>query len=753
MLRWWVCLLGVSGILQLAAQKPQYSLSGRVTDGQKPVPYAAVALAGTRFGTLCDSLGRFSLQQLPAGPCKLLAEAPGFLPYARQLTLPAAGTVLIALAPDESQLNEVVVTGNLREMRKDDSPVNVDVVTPALFRKTAVSGLFEAAGMLNGVKPQINCNVCNTGDIHINGMEGPYTLILIDGMPIVSGLSSVYGLMGIPTGLIERLEVAKGPAGALYGTEAMGGTINLITKKVNTAPRLFADYFTTSYFENNLDVAAKMRLGKKLSGLIGANGFLYNHGHDINADGFTDIARQQRLSLFNKLSVERAENRELDVALRLFYEDRWGGQTHWEPRFRGGDSVYGESIYTGRAEFISKYQWPVKEKIVSQVSYNYHAQNSAYGESLFNALQSTAFSQTYWNRAFGQRHHVLAGLTYKHLWYDDNTAVTLGANGQNKPESNHTGGAFGQYETRLDSAARHTLLLGMRLDYHSVYKWVPSPRVAYKWSPTQRQALRVNFGTGFRIVNVFAEDHAALTGARQVVFVNRIRPEQSYNAAINYLYKMKAGRGGLLVWDAGLFYYYFTNKIFADYDANPTQVIFDNLAGFAFSRGAALNVSLQATRPFKLALGVTYVDVQNVERDSTGQLVPSWQLLTPRWSGNFLMGYEWRAQKVKLDVTGNWYGPQRLPVQPNDFRPTYSPWFCLLNLQVGKTIRGNYEGYVGVKNLLNFLPNHPIMRPQDPFNKQAGDLSSNPNGYVFDPSYNYAPMQGRRFYLGVRLQF
>ncbi|HRD37065.1 MAG TPA: TonB-dependent receptor plug domain-containing protein, partial [Bacteroidia bacterium] len=97
---------------------------------------------------------------------------------------------------ESNSVEEVVITGTLKEISKDDSPVNIDIITPKLFQKTATPNLFEATSLVNGVKPQINCNVCNTGDIHINGMEGPSTLILIDGMPIVSGLSSVYGLMG-----------------------------------------------------------------------------------------------------------------------------------------------------------------------------------------------------------------------------------------------------------------------------------------------------------------------------------------------------------------------------------------------------------------------------------------------------------------------------------------------------------------------------------------------------------------------------
>jgi outer membrane receptor for ferrienterochelin and colicins len=95
----------------------------------------------------------------------------------------------------------------------------------------------------------------------------------------------------------------------------------------------------------------------------------------------------------------------------------------------------------------------------------------------------------------------------------------------------------------------------------------------------------------------------------------------------------------------------------------------------------------------------------------------------------------------------------RLPILPNDFRPAYSPWYVLHNIQISKKFSGSFELYGGIKNLFNFLPQNPIMRWWDPFDKTAGDIASNPNGYTFDPSYNYAPMYGRRFFFGLRYTF
>lgn len=651
-------------------------------------------------------------------------------------------------------IEEVVITGTLKEISKDDSPINIDIITPKLFQKTATPNLFEATSLVNGVKPQINCNVCNTGDIHINGMEGPYTLILIDGMPIVSGLSSVYGLMGIPASMMERLEIAKGPAGALYGSEAMGGTINLITKNPSLAPKFYLDYYGTSYLENNLDLSTKLKLGKRTNLLSGVNAYYYDNPIDINKDGFTDVTLQKRISTFNKISFYQKNNKEFSIAGRYVYEDRWGGQMNWRKEFRGGDSVYGESIFTNRAELISKYEWPVREKITTQLSYNLHDHDSYYGRTSFMALQSTAFAQTFWNKQLGKRkrHDFLAGIAYKNLWFDDNSVITQSGDGKtNKPENTNTLGIFLQNEITLDSLSKHKLLLGFRGDYHDVYKFIPSPRIAYKWSPNYKFIFRINFGTGFRIVNVFTEDHAALTGARQVVFVNKIKPEQSYNGSLNLVYKMRATKTSMIIWDASVFYYYFTNKIYGNYDADPNKVVYDNLHGYAFSEGVSLNASLASPGNFKFILGATYADVQNVNKDSLGVKHSVWQLQSPRWSGNVIVGYNFPKQNVKLDITGNWYGPQRLPVLPNDYRPEFSPWFCLLNLQVSKIFYNKLEVYFGGKNLLNFLPKDPIMRPHDPFDKTVNDVNTNPNGYTFDPSYNYAPIQGIRIYGGLRL--
>lgn len=682
------------------------------------------------------------------GEYQIKYNAEGYQPINEFIQIDSASKRLsFTLTSNENTLTEVVVSGTLEEISIDESPVKIETINSSLFQKNPSPNLFQALNMVNGVKPQINCNVCNTGDIHINGMEGPYTMVLIDGMPIVSGLSSVYGLMGIPNSIIERVEVMKGPAGALYGSEAMGGIINVITKNVNTAPKIYFDQQLSSWMESSTDLALSYKLTKHSNGLFSTNYFKYGNVVDNNKDGFTDLTLQDRISLFNKITFKRNNESVFHFGTRYIYEDRWGGQTSWNKTYRGSDEVYGESIYTNRLEILSSYKFPFKEKIQWQFSYNYHHQNSYYGVNAFNALQQIGFSQMYWTKQFNEKHQLINGIAARSIIYDDNTVITLDENQNNKIDKRIIYGFFTQYSFQPNT--KNHFLAGFRLDYDKQHGIIPSPRLAYKHDFKNKSSFRFNAGTGFRVVSIFTEDHMALTGARNVVFEEELKPEESINFNANYN-KQWDFKYTTLKLDAQVFNTIFSNRIIADYDTDPRLVIYENLKGNATTQGASLNIECTNAWPLKINTGLTYAEVYYETEDSSA-LIKRQQLFAPKWSGNFMISYTYAKKLISIDVTGNWYGPQRLPIQPNDFRPEYSPWFMIMNLQLRKTYK-SFEFYGGIKNILNFVPEHPIMRPEDPFNADALNTVTNPNGYTFDPSYNYASLQGRNFYLGIRIR-
>jgi outer membrane receptor for ferrienterochelin and colicins len=725
-----------------------FEISGVVTSNGLPLPFANVYLEGTTKGTTTSSDGSFTIQNIKEGQYTLIVSYTGFNTLKKRIEVIDNLKINFELIQNQS-LDEVVVTGTLKAVNRLESPVPVEVYTSAFLKKNPTPNIFEALQNVNGVRPQLNCNVCNTGDIHINGLEGPYTLVLIDGMPIVSGLSTVYGLSGIPNSLIDQIEIVKGPASSLYGSEAVGGLINVITKHPDNAPIFFADSNISGWGEINTDVGFKTNVGEKASVLVGANYFNYSNPIDNNNDNFTDLTLQDRISVFQKWNFKRKSNKKLSVAGRFFYEDRWGGELQWNKSYRGGNEVYGESIYTTRYELLGEYQLPVKENMNFQFSYSDHDQNSVYGDTPYLAQQRIAFGQLTWDKPT-IKNDLLFGITGRYNYYNDNTTATIEADKIFIPS------VFVQDEITLTE--KQKLLLGLRYDYDKRHGSIVTPRLAYRYKPTDNDIFRINAGTGFRVVNLFTEEHAALTGSRDVVIEEALNPEQSYNINLNYLKKIYTTKGMIFTVDASLWYTHFTNAIIPDYDTNPNQIIYDNLDGYSTSKGVSLNVDAIFGSGLKGSLGVTFQDVKQTENNVTTR-----QILTEKFTGTWSFSYKNYATNLTFDYTGNIYGPMRLPLLSNlDPRQEYSPTWSIQNIQATYDGLENFEIYGGVKNLLNWTPNNGnpfiIARADDPFDNNvqfdaqgnAQATPNNPYGLTFDPSYVYGPNQGRRVFLGIR---
>jgi len=727
------------------------SISGFVSDKGKKIQAANVHLLGTNQKTVTDSLGYYSLENVDFGDYKIQVISTGFKPLTVRISIDKEQNINqdFELEDNQNQLNEVVVSGTLKAVKRLESAVPVEVYSTVFFKKNPTASIYEALQNINGVRPQLNCGVCNTGDIHINGLEGPYTLILIDGMPIVSSLSTVYGLSGIPNSLVERIEIVKGPASSLYGSEAVGGLINIITKNPTNAPVFSADYFTTSYFESNLDLGMKFNAGKKATSLLGINYFNYDQVIDKDKDNFTDVTLSERISVFNKWNFKINDNRLFTIAARGMYEDRWGGDVRWEKKYRGGDEIYGESIYTKRGELIGSYQLPFEEKLMLSFSGNVHYQDSRYGTTSYIANQKIGFLQLTWDKKIG-RNDLLAGIANRYSYYDDNTTATKEA------ESTWLPGIFVQDEITLSPKSQ--ILLGARYDYNSIHGSIFTPRFAYRYKASENSIFRFNAGTGFRVVNLFTEDHAALTGSRDVVIANDLKPEQSINANLNYIQKINFTNGTFIGIETTAFYTRFSNKIISDYITDPNKIIYDNINGYAISQGISTNVDVNFPTGLKLILGATVLDNKNVENGISER-----PYLTENFTGTWSISYKIESLNLLLDYTGNVYSPMNLPLLSEfDPRSSNSPWYSIQNIQFTYSGWKNFEFYGGIKNLLNFTPkqNNPflISRTTDPFDKNvqyddAGKVmvtADNPYGLTFDTTYVYGQNQTIRGFFGLR---
>lgn len=738
------------------AQSAQVEI--QIFSDEQPLKDVEMEIEGLEVLFVSNAEGKIYLDELEFGNYTFRFDKPNYETYYQEVEIYESKQLIkVELFEDDflNNLDEVVISGTMKPVSRLESPVSVEVYTSNYFKKNPTPNLYDALQNVNGVRPQLNCNICNTGDIHINGLEGPYTMVLVDGMPIMSSLGTVYGLSGIPNSLIDRIEVIKGPASTLYGSEAVGGLINIITKNPLQAPTLSVDAMTTSWLEHNVDVGFKFGIAQKVDVLTGVNYFNYQNVVDKNSDNFTDVALQDRISVFQKWNIRRNESRVLNFATRYLYEDRWGGDVRWNKTYRGGDEIYGESIYTNRWELLGNYELPFAEKLFFGFSFIHHDQDSRYGDTSFIAQQQIAFGQLTWQKTVG-KNDLLVGVSTRRTFYDDNTPATANEWGENEPERVWLPGVFVQDEISFNP--NHTLLLGLRYDYHNFHGDIFTPRIAYKWIINPNQVLRFNAGNGYRVVNLFTEEHAALTGARKVEILNDLKPEKSYNINVNYTHLITTPNRTLINLDATLFYTYFNNQILPDYNTDPNKIIYDNLDGHAISKGISLNLDINFPNGIKVNAGGTLM-----ENSSTEDGVKKHAMLTENFSGNWAISYKIRKWDLNIDYTGNVYSPMHLPLLSElDPRSPKSPWWSIQNIQFLYQGIRKFEFYGGIKNLLNWTPNKStpflIARPEDPFDQNvifddngiAVPTPDNPYGLTFDPSYVYAPNQGIRFFVGFR---
>ncbi len=665
----------------------------------------------------------------------------------------------VQLKPSSLGLNELVVSGTLRPVHLSNSAVRIEVVnSKQLLKSMAPTNLMESLGMINGVQEVLSCGVCYTNAISINGLPGNYTAVLIDGSPLYGNLASLYGLNGIPIQILDRYEVIKGPNSTLYGSEAMAGVINIITKDPAKQPDFSADVMVTSHMESfgNIAIAGGKGKWKQFTGL---NYGYINDYDDLNQDGFGDMINLDRIGLFSKWSYDMQDGKKLVVNLKGFYEDRRNGvQEYLDDRayrdIRGNDSIYGESILTERIELFGHYDLPTKKQMRLDYSFSKHIQDSYYGSDGYEALQDVGFGRLTWDERI-KKHQLTSGLSLRYQFYNDNTVATSrleGLKSVDAPDLQIIPGIFIQDEWTVND--RLTLLSGMRVDHYNKHGFIPSPRLSGKLKTGKWTNWRVNLGTGFKVVNLFAEDHAFVTGQREVVIQEKLRPEQSYSVStsVNRIVNIGSSAGSF---DLSAFYTHFTNKILPDY-SEAGKILYANGKGQTISQGVSLSFSQEFEFPLSYQLGLNALEVFSQE-EVNGILEKTPINFSSKWSGNLSVNYRIKKHEIILAATSRFNGPMHLP-EVFDFesngelsdisRPRLSQPFLLQNVQITKVfVKSRFELYAGIANLFNFLPPFsPLVGFNDP-NAAPGFSKS------FDTAYAYAPFHGREVYLGVRWNY
>ena len=734
-------------------------IKGTVNSDFGLLSYASVSVLDSDLGVIADENGNFNLKLDLSVHKTLLITFLGYVPKKISLNNPSLdlNSLNIILEEDINGLNEVVVTGSLKEEYVTDSPVKVNVITSKKinsFLPSAGANITEIVQLVNGAQEVIACGVCYTNSISINGLEGPYTSVLLDGIPMYGNLASVYGLNGIPNMIIDRLEIVKGPSSTLYGSEAVAGVINILTKDPREQQFFSLDTQVVTSNESFVNLALTPNIGKSY-GYFGVNWDRNSNFEDYNNDGFGDDINLTRLSIFNKWDVYRESKKEFVISARYYFEDRRNGVKEYlsnnnYKKIRGDSKIYGESIYTNRFELFGKYEFAFTEGFEMNYSFSKHDQNSYYGSDYYQANQDIFFTQLTLDRNYGN-HDLLFGASIKNNLYDDNTIATESVvNGTiiNNNSNQLIPGLL--IQDQYKPSDKISLIGGLRIDHFNEHGFIYAPSFHLKYNPGEWLSLRLNAGTGFRLVNLFTEDHAFITGQREVKILEELNPEESksliFNA--NYIYTGLSGSGNI---DLDLFYTYFSNKIIPNYD-NQNFIIYENSDGHAYSKGisGALNHTFLNGVSFSLTFNhqiVRYTEIEN-NQDSFFDMEHS-----PKWSGGFNIKIPVN-KKWSINSSSNYTGVMQLPTvfEMSDkgeissvARPTKSKPFSIHNIKIDGILNSQNEIYFGILNVFNFRQKEsPLVGYNDP-NHQKGFSP------YFDTSYVYAPNKGRELFIGYRL--
>ena len=734
-------------------------IKGSVNSDFGSLSYASASILDSDLGVISDENGEFVLQVNLSIHKTLFVSFLGHISQKISLKNPSLdlNNLKIILEEDINGLNEVVVTGSLREEYVTESPVKVNVITSKKinsFLPSAGANITEIVQLVNGAQEVIACGVCYTNSISINGLEGPYTSVLLDGIPMYGNLASVYGLNGIPNMIIDRLEIVKGPSSTLFGSEAVAGVINIITKNPKDQPFLALDAQGTSHKESFVNLALTPNIGKSY-GYFGVNWDRKSNYDDYNNDGFGDDINLTRVSIFNKWNFHRQSKKEFIISARYYFEDRRNGVKEYlsnnnYKKIRGDILIYGESIYTNRFELFGKYEFAFTDGFEVNYSFSKHDQNSYYGSDYYQANQDIFFAQFTLDRNH-RNHDLLFGASIKNNLYDDNTIATESiVNGTiiNNNSNQLVPGLL--IQDQYKPSDKISIIGGLRVDHFNQHGFIYAPSFHIKYNPGEWLSFRLNTGTGFRLVNLFTEDHAFITGQREVKILEELKPEESksliFNA--NYIYTGLNGSGNI---DLDLFYTYFSNKIIPNYD-NQNFIIYENSDGHAYSKGisGALNHTFLNGVAFSLTFNhqiVRYSDIEN-NKESFFDMEHS-----PKWSGGFNLKIPIN-KKWSINSSSNYVGVMQLPTvyEMNDngeissiARPTKSKPFSIHNINVNGIFKNKNEIYFGMLNVFNFRQKEtPLVGYNDP-NYQKGFSP------YFDTSYAYAPNHGMEVFVGYRL--
>lgn len=502
------------------------------------LPYATILIVESGEGTVSDENGEFFFKKIPEGTYTLRAQLLGYGTQEKKVIVSNDFAVNVHFVMEEEGLNmdEVVVSANRNEVSRKLAPVVVNVMGAKLFESVNSTDLAKALNFQSGLRVENSCQNCAFPQVRINGLEGPYSQILINSRPVISALSGVYGLEQIPVNMIDRVEVVRGGGSALFGANAVGGTINIITKDpVNNSFQVSTTLSNVNgkTWEQYMGANASLVSKDNTYGIAVYQSYRNRNPHDVDGDGFSEVGKLNmntfglrtyyRPSQFGRLSLEyhttnefrRGGNKfdlepfETDITEQTKHIINSGGITY--------DQFWKE--YKHKVSFFASAQH------VDRNSYYGAQQNAdAYGKTKDLTFVGGGMYTGNFNKVLFAPATFTAGMEYQH---NDMHDVMVGYNRDLKQEVNITS-VFLQNEWKMSQL---TLLAGFRLDNHNLIdNPIFSPRINMLYKPSDKFQGRLTWSTGFRAPQAYDEDlHITAVGGEGVLIslAEGLKPEKS----------------------------------------------------------------------------------------------------------------------------------------------------------------------------------------------------------------------------------
>ncbi len=747
-------------VASFAADVAGIHITGHVVDAKKGnhIPYATVSIVGTTLGTAADGTGHFTLKNVEAGEYIIEAEVIGYSPVQKKIVIDNKSKRLdlsFELEEDVLSMDQVVVSSTRSETLRRNSPNLVSMLSSELFETVNATTLADGLPFQTGVRVEDNCQNCGFTQVRINGLDGHYSQIMVDSRPTFSALTGVYGLEHIPASMIDRVEVVRGGGSALYGSSAIGGTINIITKTPEYNSAEFSHSLTAiggSSLDNNTTANASIVSDNQRAGLSLFAQSRQREAYDHDGDGFTEVPEIESQTFGLRTFFRTGDYSRLSAQYDVTHEFRRGGDNLDLPAHSEEVDIAEQIEHLISNVGLSYDQYSHDSKRIFNIyttvqdtkrdSYYGGGGAEAYGTTTEFLWVSGAQLTQKWDNFLFMPATTIGGLEYN---YNDLQDRYLQQDWDPIDQTVNVASAYLQNEWSTD---KWGILVGGRYDYNDFLgKGIFSPRFNLRYNPSKSVNFRATYSTGFRAPQVFDEDlHIAVNGGelvRSTVADDLVEEtSQSINVSADLYKTFGSVNTNLLI--EGFYTHLddvFTSYIYEDASGNTVQE--RRNGGTAVVKGVTLEAkaALQSKLQFQVGATIQSSLYGEVEDWSETAEATDKMFRTPDVYGYFTTTYN-PSRNWTFALTGTYTGSmyvehcagyieedvvEETPAFMDvNFKATY-------NFTINQAVRSQL--YVGVENIFN--------QYQDDFDQGADR----------DAGYIYGPMKPRSFVCGFKFMF